>query len=414
MTKQKIQTLKGFRDFLPQEKRRRDYVAAKISSTFQRFGFQPIETPTLEYASLLLGKYGEEADKLIYTFKDKGGREVGLRFDQTVPTARFLANYQAKLPKFFRRYQIQPVFRTEKPQKGRYREFVQCDADIVGTNSPLVDAEILAVYYAIYQDLGFTTLQLDLNDREVLITNLKPFASKNISVYSIIQSIDKLDKLEEKDVIKELVKKGLDTKNATTALSTIKDAKPSPNLLVIIESAKQLGVPAKALNFSPTTARGLDYYTGMIFEGKITNIKSGSVGGGGRYDNLIKELSGTNMPAVGFGLGFDRTIEAAIELGLLPKDKYPLDILVTIMDTNSQSYSLKIAKELRQLGLSVEIYPTPDKLSKQLVYGDKIGAKYAIIAGENEIKNDTITIKKLSNRTQKELKLDQAIDLLRS
>src|SRR5258708_3739464 len=172
MSNQTPQNLKGFRDFLPTEKRKRDFVLQKVVEVFERFGFAPLETPTLEYASLLLGKYGAEADKLVYTFTDNGDRQVGLRYDQTVPTARVLAQYQNELPKMFRRYQTQNVFRAEKPQRGRYREFTQCDIDIFGSTSPIADAEILACTYAAYQNIGFKNIQLKINDRQTLMSSL--------------------------------------------------------------------------------------------------------------------------------------------------------------------------------------------------------------------------------------------------
>src|SRR3989338_8552311 len=192
-----VQTLKGFRDFLPAEKRARDFVQGKVTETFIRFGFEPVEPPTLEYASLLLGKNGKEADKLVYSFTDRGEREVALRYDQTVPTARLLSQYQNELPKYFRRYQIQNVFRADKPQKARYREFTQCDCDIFGSSSSLADAEILAVFAAVYQDLGFKKIIIAVNDREELIAALQPFTTDSVSVFSIIQSIDKLDKMSQ-------------------------------------------------------------------------------------------------------------------------------------------------------------------------------------------------------------------------
>ena len=185
-----IQTLKGFRDFLPSEAKKRQYVAAKIQAVFERFAFVPLMTPTLEYASLLLGKYGDEADKLVYTFEDRGGRQVGLRYDQTVPTARILSQYQNELPKYFRRYQIQNVFRADKPQKGRYREFTQCDCDIFGSTSSLADAELLATIDAVFKELGFASVQIEINDRRLLVDALSPFTTPEIYVYSIIQSID--------------------------------------------------------------------------------------------------------------------------------------------------------------------------------------------------------------------------------
>lgn len=168
MKNKNIQTLKGFRDFLPKEKKIRDYVQNQIIKVFEKFGFEPIETPTLEYASLLLGKYGDEADKLVYSFQDRGDRNVALRYDQTVPISRVLSQYQNELPKYFRRYQIQNVFRADKPQKGRYREFVQCDCDIFGTQSPIADAELIATYYTVYKTLGFNTIKININDRQTL------------------------------------------------------------------------------------------------------------------------------------------------------------------------------------------------------------------------------------------------------
>jgi len=194
-TTQPPQTLKGFRDFLPMEKRKRDFIEAKMKVVFERFGFAPLETPTLEYASLLLGKYGDEADTLLYTFTDRGDRQIGLRYDQTVPTARVLSQYQNELPKFFRRYQIQNVFRADKPQKGRYREFKQCDLDIYGTISPIADAELLAVVYFTFKEIGFKSIVLQVNDRQTLISTLSPFTTPEVDVFSLIQSIDKLDKM---------------------------------------------------------------------------------------------------------------------------------------------------------------------------------------------------------------------------
>ncbi len=411
MQKQNLQTLKGFRDFLPAEKRQRDLVSNKIKKSFERYGFEPLETPTLEYAELLLGKYGDEADKLVYSFTDRGERSVALRYDQTVPTARVLAQYQNELGKGFRRYQIQNVFRADKPQKGRYREFTQCDADIFGVTSPLADAEILAVYSAIYQDLGLTDLVIEFNDRETLINTLSPFSTSEVSVASIIQSIDKLDKLSEQDVVKELVSKGLSNEQASEALSAIKNAKPSNNLAEIIESAKNLGVSDSSLRFNPALARGLDYYTGMIFEGKIPG-ESGSVGGGGRYDRLIESLGGPSIPAVGFGLGFDRTIEVMQAKGLLSSSQ-STQILVTFFSPNLKGETLKVASQLRQAGINTELYPDPsDKLEKQLKYADKKGIPYAIVIGQDELDQNVVNLKNLASREQTTLPLDEAIQLL--
>src|SRR3989338_91728 len=239
----KPQTLKGFRDFLPDEKRKRDYVAQKVKETFELFGFEPLENPTLEYASLLLGKYGKEADKLIYSFKDRGGRDLSLKYDQTVPTSRILIQYQNTLSRYFRRYQIQNVFRAEKPQKGRYREFTQCDIDIFGTTDPLSDAEIIACTYNAFKNIGYPTVKIKINDRAVLFDSLNQYASGQIPVLSIIQSVDKLDKMPEENVVEELARKGLTDEISKKVLSAIKNAVISANLKQIISLSNQLGIP---------------------------------------------------------------------------------------------------------------------------------------------------------------------------
>lgn len=412
MQKQYLQTLKGFRDFLPPEKRARDLVQNSIKYTFELYGFEPLETPTLEYAELLLGKYGTEADKLVYSFEDRGGRQVALRYDQTVPTARVLAQYQNELGKGFRRYQIQPVFRADKPQKGRYREFTQCDADIFGITSQIADAEILAVYYGIYKNLGLSDIVIEFNDRDTLITTLSPFAIDTVPVSSIIQSVDKLDKQTVVEVTAELVSKGLEEKNAVQALANIEAARPSDNLESILLAAKSLGIPAANLNFNPTIARGLDYYTGMIFEGKIPG-ETGSVGGGGRYDKLIENLGGPSIPAVGFGLGFDRTVEALISRNLISSEP-ATRVLLTIFSEYLQGQSLKTASTLRNAGISTEVYSDPsDKLDKQFKYADKKSIPYAIVLGEEEAKKNMVTLKNLSTREQLTLTIDEVIAKLR-
>jgi len=410
MQKQGLQTLKGFRDFLPEEKRQRDLVAGKIKRTFELYGFEPLETPTLEYASLLMGKYGAEADKLVYSFEDRGGRQVALRYDQTVPTARVLSEYQDKLGKCFRRYQIQNVFRADKPQKGRYREFTQCDADIFGTISPLADAEILSVYAQIYLDLGIKDLVIELNDRETLVSNLKEYESQKVKVASIIQSVDKLDKLSQDEVVQELIEKGLDASQAEAALEAISQAKPSSNLEEIIKAAKEL-VPEINLKFNPSLARGLDYYTGMIFEGKVPGF-AGSVGGGGRYDKLIESLGGPSISAVGFGLGFDRTVEILIERGLV-ETQSGVQALVLTLGKDLEMYALQLAAKLRSEGINSELYPDQDdKLDRMLKYGGKKGIKYALILGEEELKNNSVTLKNLVTRDQQTISVDKAVKLL--
>ncbi len=407
------QTLKGFRDFLPAEKRKRDFVAQKMRAVFERHGFAPLETPTLEYASLLLGKYGEEADKLIYSFEDRGERRVGLRYDQTVPTARVLVQYQNELPRYFRRYQIQNVFRADKPQKGRYREFTQCDCDIFGSLSSLADAEILSVYYDVFKELGLASIVIELNDRQTLIQTLQTFSTDAVSVFSIIQSVDKLDKMSSAEVVAELVGKGLTKDSADGVINAISTAQPSTNLQSIIEAAVQLGVPRQNLLFNPRIARGLDYYTGVIFEGRIPEYTVGSVGGGGRYANLINDLAGYQVPAVGFGIGFDRTVEAADQLGLIPLEGQGTRILVAVMSETDIAGSLEVARQLRAAGISVEVYPAIDKLAKQFKLADQKQIPYVVVVGEQERAAQKVTLKTLASGAQALLSLEECVDVIR-
>lgn len=407
-----IQTPKGFRDFLPNEARARQFVAQKVRETFERFGFEPLETPTVEYASILLGKYGDEADKLVFRFTDRGERELALRYDQTVPTARVLVQYQNTLPRYFRRYQIQNVFRAEKPQKGRYREFTQCDIDIFGSPSPIADAEILACTYLAFKNVGYPTVEVPINDRQILFSALSAFATNEINIYSIIQTIDKFEKIGKVGVIEELVKKGLTTTTASAALASIIKQKPTKNLESILQNAVSLGVPKSQLIFTPTLARGLDYYTGMIFEPRVPEYSAGSLGGGGRYDNLIKQLGGNDTPAVGIAFGFDRMVEAAMQLQLIPASVQSASVLVIVFDESTQSSSLVTAMKLRAAGIATEVFPAIDKLDKQLKYADKNNIPYVVIAGPDEVKRDVVKLKDLKNQQQEELTIEDVINKL--
>ncbi len=408
------QVLKGFRDFLPKDKQARDFVMGKITDTFKQFGFESIETPTIEYKSTIMGKYGEEADKLVYAFTDNGDREVALRYDQTVPTARFIANNFNELSFPFRRYQTQNVFRADKPQRGRYREFTQCDIDIFGSSDVTADAEILACTYAAYKAIGFPTIQLCVNDRQTLVSVLKPFETDTLSVFSIIQTIDKMDKLPKDEVVAELVRKGMTNVNAVQALNDLLSVNPSPNLEQIMSLAQDLGVNSAEISFVPTLARGLDYYTGMIFEVKIPEFTVGSVGAGGRYDNLIAQLSGIEMSAVGMAVGFDRTVDAAIQFGLIPSSLDDKRILVTVFDEPLLGESAKIAASLRQRGLTVELYPKIAKLDKQFKYADKKGIRYCLVIGSQEMESNQVMLKDLQGGDQELLSLDALMDKLAS
>ncbi len=404
------QILKGFRDFLPVEKRKRDFLTKKVIGVFEQFGFEPLETPTLEPADLLLGKYGTEADKLVYTFEDKGGRKVGLRYDQTVPTARVLAQYQNILPKYFRRYQIQNVFRAEKPQKGRFREFTQCDIDIFGSISPLADAEIMATTYFSFKAIGYPKINLAINDRLTLFQYLKPYETKSVSIFSLIQTIDKLEKLGREKVIEELTKKGLDKKKAEEALVSIMSADPTDNLKKIIDYSVSLGVPKNNIIFSPTLARGLDYYTGMIFEVMLPGYEVGSCGGGGRYNRLIEQLGGVSIPAVGIAFGFDRMVEAADFFKLIPTENLGSQILITVFSEELTEDSLNLAKLLRKNNIKTEVFPSIDKLDKQLKYADRKGIPYVVIIGPEEKEKEIVKLKNMKTGEQKEITIGQLVN----
>lgn len=408
-----IQNLKGFRDFIGREAKKRQWLIEKIKAVFERFGFEPLETPVLEYESLLLGKYGAEADKLIYGFEDRGGRRVALRYDQTVPTARVLAQYQNQLGLPFKRYQIQPVWRAEKPQKGRYREFLQCDSDIFGSTSPLADAEIIAVSTQILQNLGFNTFQIFINDRAILFEIMNQAKIPQSNQLSIIQTLDKLDKKSKDEIITELKKKGLDDKQVKTIFSAIDNAAPTDNLQKIIQYAISLGDSKDKIVFKPYLARGLDYYTGSIFELSIDGYAAGSVAGGGRYDKLVGQISGIFVPAVGIAFGFDRIVEAIDQFSLWPgKIKHTL-VLVTIFNQELVDQSIFAVKTLREKGIDAELYPdTSAKLDKQLKYADRKGFQYTIIIGAEEAKQNLVNLKNMKTGEQETLTINQVISKL--
>ena len=414
MDKTKLQTLKGFRDFLPKEARKRQYLIDKLRSIFELFGFEPLETPALEYKEILFGKSGSETDKLAYSFKDQGGREVALRYDQTVPTARVMAMYQNSLPMPFRRYQIQPAWRAENPQSGRFREFLQCDADIYGSQSPISDAEIISLTNYIFTNLGFTKFKIFINDRKLLF-ELMTFASIPPELqFQAISAIDKLDRKREDEVGVELKTIGLSDESIKHLFHHLAESKPSENLLSIIKYAKSLGVDEDKLIFQARLARGLDYYTGTIFEVKIDEYKAGSVLGGGRYDKLIESLSGINIPAVGFGLGFDRTIEAMEQFKLFPEEGRRFGSLIAVFNSELLGKSLEVTQKLRDQGIQVETFPDETKdLTKQLKYADKKGVKWFIVIGPEEAEKESVILKNLETGRQEDLPLKNLISKLK-
>lgn len=396
-------TLPGFRDFLPADALARNFVIAKMKKVFEQFGYDPLETPAMEYAETLLGKYGNEADKLLYSFKDRGQREVGLRYDQTVPLARVVASYPT-LPKPFKRYQIQPVWRAEKPQSGRYREFLQCDIDIVGTASSLADAEIISCAIDVCQELGFKDVQMRINDRAV-------FDQIGLTPETII-ILDKMEKIGKDGVRKELAAKkvkGVD-KIFSAIDGSLKTARLEEIFSALISSGLREG---QDFIFDPYLARGLEYYTSTVFELKA-NYKAGSLAGGGRYDNLIGSFTGTATPATGLAFGFDRIFEAMRQNNLLPETKTATYALVTVFSPKLLKLSARIAAFLRDAGVNTELYlDTTTKLDRQLKYADKKGIPFAIIIGPEEADKNLVTIKNLATKSQKTIPEDRLLNELK-
>ena len=395
----KAQTLKGFRDFLPASAIKRQFVIGKMREVFERFGFDPLETPALEYAETLLGKYGDEADKLLYLFEDRGGRKIGLKYDQTVPASRVVAQYMQELPMPFKRYQIQPVWRAGKPQRGRHREGLQCDIDIFGEESYLADAEVIAAVAKTLEALGLSSYRILLNDRVV-------FGNTPLPAITII---DKLKKIGPEAVKKELRTKGFDP----ALVDSIKSKKPTDELTKIVEALPSLGVPSDRVMFEPTLARGLDYYTSTIFEVEIEGYDAGAVGGGGRYDDLIGQFTGKRLPAVGFAFGFDRLIEAMEQNNLLAMSSTATQVLVTVFSPEGLGDALSLTSKLRDNGINAEVSLDPTaKLDKQLKYSDRKTIPYALIVGPEEQSKGVVQLKNLKERTQEVLTVENLIKKL--
>lgn len=403
MKKISTQTLKGFRDFLPEEANLREQIIERIKESFRLFGFQPLETPALEYGDVLLGKYGQEADKLIYLFKDRGGRLIGLRYDQTVPLARVIANYQ-NIIKPFKRYQIQPVWRAENPQKGRFREFLQCDIDIIGEKSYLADGEIIVCAIKTYQKLGFKKIKMLINDRKI-------FAGID---QKIIPIIDKLEKIGENKVIEEIQTLGFSKKESKNLIQEIKNKKPTENLKRIFYFLEMSGLKKNIdFSFKPTLARGLDYYTSTIFEVFDETNYPVALGGGGRYDKLIGQFTNQDLPAVGFAFGFDRLVDALKKQKSFNPKKEIKVFLAYFKETLSEAW--KLGEKLRENNISCEINLDPKKkLDKQLKYADKKGINYVLILGPEEVGKQKIKLKIMKTKEQKEIDINEVVKIFKT
>jgi histidyl-tRNA synthetase len=402
-----MQTIKGFRDFLPNDVRKRNFVVSTLKQVFESYGFDPLETPVLEYEEILTGKYGEEGDKLMYKFEDNGGRRVAMRYDQTVPLARVIAQYSNDIPLPFKRYQIQNVYRAENTQRGRYREFLQVDADIIGSSSPLADSEIISVAIKAFQKLGFVDFKVLINDREILKleqTKLGPWVKENMGPkelaeldLAVARSVDKLDKIGEERVIAEIAEKTNSNKSkAKEWLYVLKEKEKTETINKIFQLLEKSGIDRRYYEFRPTLARGLDYYTNIIFEIVVPHY-SGSLGGGGRYDKLIGMFADKQVSAVGFSFGFDRTIEAMDELKIFPNNLGGTEILVT----NTSERSENIANHIREKNINTELYVDEKPLDKQLRYADKKGIPFVVIP-----ENDKLFLKNMITGNKREITLE--------
>ena len=426
----------GMRDFLPGELARRHYVIGLVRKIYEQYGFQPIETPSIENLTTLVGKYGDEGDQLLYRIlhrrdalrraldedevQEADLADLGLRYDLTVPLARVIAQY-GNLPRFFKRYQIQPVWRADRPGRGRFREFYQCDVDVTGTASLLAEADVLSAVARVLQSLGFEDFTIQVNHRKLLTMMISSAGIAPADEESALIAVDKLGKIGVEGVLKELEQRGVEGPKAEALLQLIATDEAEDNNAIAARLSSALGSekadaaiaeltelietsatgPAGGrLRLSPGLARGLGYYTGPIFEITVEDL-AGSLGGGGRYDDLVGMFGKQAVPAVGFSLGLERILLVMEERDMYPPLQVGPQVVLCSMGVDTTQV-FKVAEELRQQGLRVEIYPEPAKLGKQLQYADSDGirAPCAAILGEDELKNDSLTLKALASGAQ--------------
>ena len=447
----------GTRDFLPDEIRRREYVISVVRDVYERYGFEPLETPAVENIETLTGKYGEEGNQLIFKILKRGVHEgtgeadLALRYDLTVPLARVVAEYRDKLPKFFKRYQIQPVWRADRPARGRFREFYQCDVDVLGSQSMLVEAEICAAASEVLVKLGFNDFCVRLNHRKVL-TGILGIAGVSLDKHdAALIALDKLDKIGSDGVKKEFSERGIEESagdrllkffsdlsslehaaeiaaedNVQQAFSKaalgrivefVKDneqgAKGVDELQSIMEFADAMSI-AHRIKIDPSLARGLSYYTGAIMEINVKDL-AGSLGGGGRYDNLVGMFLGQDVPACGFSLGLERILVVMSERNMFPVwlDSSPADVMVTIWNKESVAESIKLAQELRDAGLRVDLYPEADKLGKQFKYASSLRIPFVTVLGDDEQAKGLVALKDMQSGEQRAVPRADAAQLVK-
>jgi histidyl-tRNA synthetase len=416
------QNIKGMRDHLPEAMLLRQHITNTLTAVFERYGFEPLQTPLIEYAATLEGKIGDD-EKLIYRFETHGGDKVALRYDQTVPLARVVAQYQGQLILPWRRYAIGQSYRGERPARGRYREFWQADVDIVGSDSPVADAEIIAVLTEALSELGFSGFTTQLNHRQVLGGIARASGLDEQAAGSVYRAIDKLDKIGPDGVREELLKSGVAAGAAGQILEMVLLRGPAgdvledlsgrldgderaqaalENLRAIIRVLPEMGVPAEAYAVAPSLARGLSYYTGVVFESVLERPPMGSLLGGGRYDELVGAFAGRPIPTVGLAFGIERLHDVMAELGLGPGARTVAEVFITLFDAERAGAGLQLARELRADGFKVETALDPDdKLGKQFKYADRKGIPFALVLGPDELARGEVVVRDLRNGEQR-------------
>ena len=445
---------KGTRDFSPEEMAKRNYIFDTIKSVFKLYGFQQIETPAMENLSTLMGKYGDEGDKLLFKILNSGDflqtanaealaeknsvklinsiSEKGLRYDLTVPFARYVVQHNGELTMPFKRYQIQPVWRADRPQKGRYREFYQCDADVVGSDSLLNEAELVQIVDEVFARFG-VNVTLKVNNRKIL-SGIAEIVGELDRLTDITVAIDKLDKIGLDNVNAELREKGVSAEaveklqpiillsgSNEEKLATLKNvlAESETGLKGIEEIETILGLLSSAnlrltLEIDLTLARGLNYYTGAIFEAKANDVEMGSISGGGRYDNLTGVFGLQGLSGVGISFGADRIYDVLNQLDLYPKETVnATKILFVCFGDAEIAYSMPLVKEVRNAGIPAEIYPTPSKMKKQLGYADSKNIKYVAIVGSDEMEQKKVTLKNMETGEQEMLAVSDVIERIK-
>ena len=443
---------KGTRDFLPVEVARRTYIFDTIKNSFKKYGFAPIETPSFELSTTLMGKYGEEGDRLIFRILNSGEKmkkadiealqsdnlprfanslaEKALRYDLTVPFARFVVQHQNDLSFPFKRYQIQPVWRADRPQHGRYQEFFQCDADVVGSDSLLYEVDFVLLFDEVLTALKVPDFTVKINNRKIL-SGIAEVSGESDKLIDITVAIDKLDKVGIEGVVKELLEKGV----SESAISKIQPLfsitgsteerllqmksflatseiglKGIEELEFVLQQVNELGVQRATIEFDVTLARGLNYYTGAIFEVKANGVKMGSICGGGRYDDLTGLFGMKGMSGVGISFGADRIYDVLTELELFPKETdQGLTLLFVNFGEKEQGYCMKLVHQCRRAGIDCEIYPSNAKMQKQMKYANDRGVQFVALIGEEEMNKGVINIKNMETGEQVAVKSEDII-----